>query len=160
MLDNTTPLNIGGRNSFGAAARLSNFTERHFIFDDVACTSIEGVLQSFKFENIEKQREICMLVGIKAKKAGKKIDWRPKQTLYWRGTAYPRDSEDYQKLLDRLYMEVFEQCPGFISDLYETGEHQLIHSIGKSDPHETVLTEREFCDRLERLRSEVRHKYA
>lgn len=157
--NNATALDIGGRNSSGASARLSNFTERHFVFDGVSCASIEGVLQSFKFEDIGQQREICMLIGIKAKKAGKKTDWRPKQTLYWNGTAYPRSSEDYQKLLDRLYEEVFSQCPQFLSDLYETGENKLIHSIGKDDPAETILTEREFCDRLEKLRSCIRGLY-
>lgn len=152
MLNNQIA-DIGGNNSTGPAARLSNFTERHFVFDGVECASLEGVLQSFKFKELEKQREVCALIGIKAKKAGMQTDWRPAQTLYWNGEEYPRDSVDYQQLLDRLYTEVYNQNSSFISDLYATGAQKLIHSLGKSDPSETILTEREFCDRLEKLRN-------
>ena len=65
----SSPLDVGGKNNEGAAARLSNFTERHFVFDGVECASIEGVLQSFKFSDTEKQHEVCALIGIQAKKA-------------------------------------------------------------------------------------------
>ena len=153
------PLDVGGGGS-GAAVRLSNFTERHFIFDGVECASIEGVLQSFKFKDIEEQRKVCALIGIKAKKAGMKTDWRPMQTLYWNGREFPRDSADYQELLDRLFLEVLNQNPAFVSDLYQTGEHKLIHSLGKDDIRKSILTEREFCDRLERMRDIVKNMFS
>ena len=60
-------MDIGGNNS-GVAGRLSNFTARNFIFDGVECNSMEGLLQSFKFENIDIQKYVCTLIGITAKK--------------------------------------------------------------------------------------------
>jgi len=56
----------------GVIGRLSNFTKREFVFDGVSCRSIEGVLQSFKFEDIDKQSKICALYGMRAKRAGLK----------------------------------------------------------------------------------------
>lgn len=42
---------------------LSNFAPRRFVFDGIECNSIEGVLQSFKFKDIEIQKYVCTLVG-------------------------------------------------------------------------------------------------
>lgn len=136
----------------GPAARLSNFTERHFVLDGIVCASIEGVLQSLKFSDAQRQREVCGLIGSRAKKEGRGADWRASQLLNWQGEDYPRDSEAYQGLLDRLFQTVYEQDPSFAEDLRATGSQRLVHSIGKSDPTESVLTEREFCERLESLR--------
>jgi hypothetical protein len=36
-----------------------------------------------------------------------------------------------------------------------TGDAPLTHRMGKSDPCETILTEEEFCSRLERLRRRI-----
>lgn len=74
MNDSKATLAIGGRTSKGPAARLSNFTKRHFVFDGVQCASLEGALQSLKFREPGKQREICALVEIKAKKVGMQTD--------------------------------------------------------------------------------------
>jgi len=132
---------------------LSNFTKRHFQFDGIECRSIEGVLQSFKFEDETEQERICQLIGGRAKRAGRESEWQKTQTLYWRGAAYPRDSADYQQLLDRLYDAAFEQDDTFASALRETGSRALVHTMGSADPRRTVLTEREFCDRLQTLRT-------
>lgn len=145
------PIDIGSDND-DVASRLSNFTERHFVFDGIECASIEGALQSFKFNALDMQREICALIGYEAKKAGRKADWKAAQILYWDGKAYPRDSREYQDLLDRLYFEVYLQDEQFAVDLHETGYRRLVHTIGNGDPAETVLTEKEFCDRLMKLR--------
>ena len=144
-------VNIGSRGG-GPASRLSNFTERRFVFDGVPCASIEGALQSFKFSDIQKQREVCALIGADAKKAGEESDWKRSQVLYWNRAEYPRDSQAYQDLLNRLFAEVCNQDEGFARDLRETGRQRLVHTIGRSDPAETVLTEKEFCGRLMRLR--------
>lgn len=141
----------GGRE--GITARLSNFTSRQFVFDGIPCASIEGVLQSFRFNDIERQREVCALSGGTAKKEGRTIDWRPAQLLYWQGVEYPRRSEAYQRLLDRLFLAVYIDNETFANDLQETGNRKLIHSVGRTDPSETLLTADEFCSRLTRLRN-------
>jgi len=144
-------MNIGSGNGYPSAS-LSNFSPHPFIFDGVKCNSVEGVLQSLKFESIDMQKYICTLVGIGAKRAGGKKKWWRKQELYWNGNIYKRDSIEYQNLLNRVYNEVFKQNEGFKNALLASKNSVLQHTIGKSDMSKTVLTIREFCSRLTYLR--------
>lgn len=45
------------------SANLSNFQPHAFIIDGIACASMEGFLQSLKFENPDMQAQVCTLVG-------------------------------------------------------------------------------------------------
>jgi hypothetical protein len=148
-------MNIGG-NSKGVAGRLSNFTARKFIFDGVECNSMEGLLQSFKFENPVIQEHICTLVGKEAKKRGQKRNraWKSVQTLWWKGKAYPRKSDEYQKLITRAY-DALATNEKFCKDLIQTRNAHFTHSIGKSKEADTVLTEGEFCRQLLRIRTRL-----
>ncbi len=64
-------MDIGSKNGF-PAGNLSNFAPHPFIFDGVKCASMEGLLQSFKFEKEHIQVEVCKLVGKEAKFRGQK----------------------------------------------------------------------------------------
>lgn len=138
------------------ASALSNFAPHDFVFDDVNCASGEGALQSFKFEDEETQRKVCLLSGVEAKKCGRKRNkvWRPAQCLWWKGVAYPREGPEYQVLLDRLYDALFTNAD-FRTALVLTGNEVLRHSVGYHDPKMTVLTEEEFCSRLTKLRDRL-----
>ena len=133
------------------AASLSNFSPHPFVIDGVQCASMEGFLQSLKSPYPEVQVQICTLVGIVAKRRGARIDWKKDQTLHWQGVEYKRESKEYQTLLDRAYLAINEN-DGFRRALLATGTAELKHSIGRSNPKETVLTEREFVSRLMKLR--------
>ena len=135
----------------GIAGRLSNFTHRSFVFDGVPCRSIEGVLQSFKFSSQKEREIVCGLWGIQAKLAGEMQNWKESQTLYWNGESYARESAEYDSLLLRLYNAVYEQDEKFQRDIKKARRYKLTHSIGKNDPKETVLTEREFLNLLNAL---------
>ena len=130
---------------------LSNFAPHKFVIDGVECNSMEGFLQSLKFSNPEMQEYICTLVGKNAKCKGKKKKWWKNQILFWRGNPIKRDSIEYQKLLDRAYVELYKNV-GFRKALDATGSAVLTHSIGKRKISETVLTVQEFCGRLMALR--------
>jgi hypothetical protein len=142
----------------GPAGLLSNFTEYHFIFDEIECASMEGLLQSFKIADTEQQRTICQLAGKAAKQKGEELlpDGNPTMTLYWKGQKLDRFGENYQNLLDRAYLTVARQSPDFQTTLLETGDEELIHTIGLKDPKLTVLTTDEFCSRLMKLRTIIR----
>ena len=150
-------MDIGSGSGFPSAT-LSNFAPHPFVIDGVECNSMEGFLQSLKFSNPEMQKEVCKLVGKAAKFKGKKKKWWRTQTLWWQGIEIPRDSEEYQVLLDRAF-DALAQNNGFRAALLATGNSVLTHSIGKTKITETVLTRQEFCSRLmkirERLRKEV-----
>jgi hypothetical protein len=145
-------MNIGSNNK-GVASRLSNFTAREFIFDGVLCKSMEGLLQSFKFEKEHIQVEICKLIGFGAKKRGRGRNktWQTKQTLWWKGKEYKRKSKEYDELIRRAY-DALATNERFKKDLISTNEAIFTHSIGSNKKADTVLTEREFCGNLHRVR--------
>jgi len=138
---------------------LSNFSPHPFVFDGVECASMEGLLQAFKFEKEHIQVEVCKLVGYAAKSRGgaHNSHWKRQQKLWWKGKAYDRDGKEYQELLDRAYDALAENT-SFQKALLATGNAILRHSIGKSNPKDTVLTEREFCSRLMKLRIKIKAK--
>ncbi len=131
---------------------LSNFAGHSFVFDDVQCASMEGLVQAFKSPYEHIQVEICKLVGMGAKRRGSKIDWKTKQTLYWKGKEYYRLSDEYQHLLNAAYNAMYEQCESFRDALAATGKATLTHTIGKTKESETIMTQREFTSRLTKLR--------
>ena len=147
-------MDIGSGSGFPSAS-LSNFAPHPFIIDGIACSSMEGFLQSLKFSNPEMQKEVCKLVGKAAKFKGKKKKWWKTQTLYWQGKTMARDSQEYQDLLDRAF-EALSQNSGFRAALLATGSSVLAHSIGKTKITETVLTRQEFCSRLTKIRERIR----
>lgn len=143
-------MDVGSHNAYPSCS-LSNFAAHEFVIDGVRCASMEGFLQSLKFSNPEMQEHVCSLIGIAAKRAGKGKNWQKKQTLYWRGEKIGRRSKEYQELLDRAYMALF-QNPGFRAALRAAGNATFTHSVGKRKEGETVLTIQEFCHRLNWLR--------
>ena len=99
------------------------------------------------------QKEVCKLVGFKAKMKGKNKNWYVSQTLWWNGEPIDRHSQEYQNLLDSAY-EALSQNDSFRKALLST-KGILTHSIGKSDTHKTVLTKAEFCGRLMKIRNKL-----
>ena len=131
---------------------LSNFAPHPFVFNGVQCNSMEGLLQAFKFKNVEMQRHICTLVGFKAKKSGANKNWQRDQTLYWAGFSYERSSSGYQTLLDDAYWALFSQNDKARRALLATQKANLTHSIGRNKKNETVMTKQDFCSRLMNIR--------
>lgn len=146
-------MDIGSGNGYPASA-LSNFAPHPFVIDGIECASMEGFLQSLKFKNPEMQKYVCSLVGIRAKMKGKNKKWWKTQTLWWQGEEIGRHSLVYQELLDRAYYELSKN-ENFKRALLATRNSSLTHSMGKSDPTHTILTEREFCSRLEKIRASL-----
>jgi len=135
---------------------LGNYAPLAFVFDGVECASMEGLLQSFKFEEPQTQREVCMLVGEAAKQRGQARNdaWKKAQRLWWQGVAFDRHGEPYQRLLDRAF-DALARERSFRNALLATGTAVLTHSIGKRDPADTVLTEEEFVSRLMAIRARL-----
>ena len=148
-------MEVGGNNKEYPGKALSNFSPHPFVFRGFQCNSMEGFLQGLKFKSPEMQAEVFKLVGMAAKKKGKPKNWYREQTLWFQGHPIKRDSQDYQDLLDEAYDELYKN-EGFRKALEASGNANLVHSIGKSKITETVLTEREFCSRLMKLRDGVK----
>ncbi len=146
-------MDIGSGKGYPSAS-LSNFTPHPFIIDGVECNSMEGFLQSLKYKNPEIQKEVCKLVGKKAKFKGKRKKWWKHQVLYWNGKEYDRHRFDYQVLLTRAFMALANN-EKFKRALLATENASLTHNIGKKNPHRTVLTRSEFIRRLEYIREKL-----
>ena len=145
-------MDIGSKSKYPAGA-LSNFSPHPFEIDGVECNSMEGFLQSLKFKSSEMQEEVCKLVGFAAKKKGRNKNWQKSQTLYWKGVTIRRSSDQYQALLDRAYTAMYKNSK-FKNALEASKGATLSHSIGKTKESETVLTVKEFCSRLTKLRDD------
>lgn len=139
-------------NSYPAGA-LSNLTPHPFTFRGVECGSMEGLLQGLKFKGKDMQIEICSLAGKKAKKSGAKKNWQRTQTLWWQGEPIKRESKEYQDLLDEAYLSMFSQNLKAHKALLASKDAKLTHSIGRHNEKETVLTQREFCSQLTKIRA-------
>lgn len=146
-------MDISSGNGWPSSA-LSNFAGHRFVFDGIECSSMEGFLQSLKFDKSHIQVEVCKLIGKAAKFRGKPRNkaWRQAQSLWWRGYKMCRHSPEYKTLLWLAYACMYEQSEGFRKALMATKGMNLTHSIGASNPSDTVLTEREFVGILTRLR--------
>ena len=149
-------MDIGSGTGYPSSS-LSNFEPHTFIIDDITCASMEGFLQSLKFENPDMQAQVCTLVGKQAKFKGKKKKWFRDQTLYWRGQAIKRDSNEYQNLLDRAF-DALATNKKFQKTLLDTHNATLTHAMGKKKITETVLTTQEFCSRLTKIREQLKKK--
>lgn len=133
---------------------LSNFYKNSFVIDGICCASMEGFLQSLKVKSPDRQRRIRLLCGIEAKKAPywyENIRWKLTGTLYWKGNAINRFSDEYQRLLDEAYFCLYKN-ENFRTALADSIGYKLCHSIGKHSAKKTVLTEYEFISRLNKLR--------
>lgn len=148
-------MDIGSGNGYPESA-LSNFAPHQFEIDGITCHSMEGFLQSLKFQNPDMQAHVCTLVGKKAKFKGKKKKWYRSQTLYWQGQEIDRHGQEYQDLLDKAF-EALGQNQGFKKALLATQNATLTHSIGKNKATETILTKQEFCSRLTKLRTKLQN---
>lgn len=136
---------------------LSNFTPYTFTFRGIEFTSMESLLQGLKFEGVETQNRVFQRVGVKAKLRGKKRKWYLNQILYWQGVPMKRDSAEYRAIVEEAY-EALSQNKDFQKTLLATGEKTLYHTMGKSDPTRTILTEEEFCEILTGVRNKLNNQ--
>lgn len=149
-------INIHSKWNYPSCA-LSNFAEHTFYVHNVRCNSMEGFLQSLKFEDVQEQQEVCLLAGIKAKLRGQNKDWKSSQILYWQGVPIKRCSGDYQQLLEVAYSALGEN-EVFRKALLDTGNKKLRHTIGSDNPCNTILTEKEFCTILDKMRTKMKRE--
>jgi len=138
------------------ASALSNFAPHPFVLRGINISSMEGFLQGLKFKSADMQQEIFKKVGMGAKRAGRGKNWQKTQTLWFQGEAIKRDSQEYQDLLDEAYNALFDQNSKAKNALLASQHAVLKHSVGHTKANETVLTRKEFCGRLMKIRNRIR----
>ena len=120
---------------------------------------MEDFLQSLKYEDPNRQRQICSMKGRNAKRQST-TTWQTDQVVWWRGRALDRQGTEYQDLLRRVYQAMFDQNERFRAALMASRGRRLYHSQGNNDSYRTILTEQEFCTILTEIREayDVRDK--
>lgn len=134
---------------------LSNLHDNSFEFDGVRCGSMEGFLQSLKYKDAVKQKEVCSMAGKDAKNMTT-ADWQFNQIVWWQGKEIDRQGDEFQKLILRAYEIMAVQNETFRKALLSTKGKTLYHSKGCDNPYKTILTEKELCEIL----TEVRNKFS
>lgn len=130
---------------------LSNLCSNGFRFEGMVCGSMEGFLQSLKYKDGDKQRQICSMKGGNARKRSV-TSWQTDQIVWWKGYAIDRQGEEFQQLVRHAYQAMFGQSQRFRDALMQTRGMTLIHSMGEMNPYRTILTSQEFCSILTDIR--------
>lgn len=142
--------------SKGFEKALSNLYNYPFKFQGVKCSSIESFIRSLVEPDPVMQIAICKLQGINANAIKEALlDWREEQILYWKDKPYKRNSDSYANLMFSAFEEMYKQNKLFKLILERTKGSILIHSMGKNDLAETLLTEKEYISILYKLRDNV-----
>ena len=135
---------------------LCNFYPSNFKVDNVEVNSMEAFIQALKVPDVQEQQKVCKMFGPSSKKIGNYFKYYggfDRKTLHWAGQKYDRYSQSYIDLLQKAYNSKYRDDKEFRSILQLTEGYNLTHKIGKSDKDDTILTEDEFMDQLNKLRS-------
>ena len=127
--------------------------------DEILCLSMESFLQSLKISNALAQKYFCEnYSGYIAYKAKLTMpDWRKDQILYWQGKKFERNSKDYINLITYAYDKLYESNIYFREVVLPSFKNfYLVHTMGSNDLKETVLTEYEYIEQLNRLIKKIK----
>ena len=137
---------------------LSNLFPYEFRFRTHKMESIEGLLQSLKIRKKRLQKKLWRYSGKDAyhtRAFSFADDWRKEGILYWRGKPINRFGLEYQMFLNKMYLNLYKKQELFKKALDQTKNRVLLHSTGKTNPKETILTPDEYINRLTIIRDNL-----
>lgn len=137
-------INVGYKLKSPFSKALSNLFPYEFVFDGKHLSSIETFFQGIKIKDKYTQNCIFKYSGMDSNsiKAASDFDWKESGVVYWQGKAIMRDSEEYNDLVDELYISAI-QNPLYRNVLKNVNK-PIIHSIGEISKEKTVFTRYEF----------------
>ena len=123
---------------------LSNLFYYEFIFKEKKLNSIESFFQGVKIKDKNTQDYVFNYSGILSNyiKIASDYDWTENKIIYWQGVPIKRDSDEYNDLIDELYVSAI-QNPLYRNVLSKVSK-PIIHSVGKDDKKDTLFTRYEF----------------
>ena len=144
------------------SSALSNLFPHNFKmdtdYDVIEFASMEAFLRTLCWNGSDNGiiSEIARLSGYDAWRVRHALpDWRETQILYWNNIPHHRESSSYFQLLEVAYDQLFECSAIFREALKKTKGKTLIHSIGTTNPKETLLTPKEYISLLNRERNKL-----
>lgn len=109
---------------------LSNLYNNAFTFEGVECGSMEGFLQSLKYQDPAEQSRICAMSGKEAKHMTRS-DWQKSQTVWWRSRAVHRQDSEFRYLVRYAYDAMFSQNKYFRDALMSTKENYFFTAMAR-----------------------------
>ena len=137
-------INVGYNLKSVFSKTLSNLFPYEFVFDGKHLNSIETFFQGIKIKDKNTQEYVFKYSGLDSNsiKAASDFNWKETGIVYWQGREIKRDSEEYDDLVDELYISAI-QNPLYRNVLKNVNK-PIIHSIGETSKDETVFTRYEF----------------
>jgi hypothetical protein len=145
-------INVGYKHTGPYAKVLSNLFPYEFEFRGKKLSSIESFFQGIKFQDIEMQNLVFSYSGLDSNyiKACSGYDWKETGLLYWQGKPIDRYSEEYDNLIDEMYISAL-QNPLYRNTL-KTCNRDILHTMGGEEKGQTVFTRYEFEKQLNCLK--------
>ena len=137
-------INVGYKYSGDYAKLLSNLFPYEFEFRGKKLKSIESFFQGIKFPDINMQNLVFEYSGLDSNhiKSCSDYNWKNTGIIYWQGKTIDRCSEEYDDLVDEVYISAI-QNPLYRSVL-KNCTRDIIHTMGATEKNETVFTRYEF----------------
>ena len=145
-------VNVGYNIKSNYSKTLSNLFPYTFNFRGKQLKSIEGFFQGIKFKDINMQNMVLEYSGLPALniKIASDYDWKKEGNIYWQGQAINRFSEEYDNLIDELYISAI-QNPLYRNVLKKCDKY-ILHEIGALNKEDSVFTRYEFEKQLNCLK--------
>ncbi len=137
-------INVGYKLKGPFSKVLSNLFPYEFVFRGKHLNSIETFFQGIKIKDKNTQEYVFKYSGLDSNniKAASDFNWKESGIVYWQGKEIKRDSDEYDNLVDELYISAI-QNPLYRNVLKNINK-PIIHSIGEVDKKKTVFTRYEF----------------
>lgn len=145
-------INVGYKRKGAYAKVLSNLFPYEFKFRGKKLNSIESFFQGIKFKDIEMQNLVFTYDSLNSNyvKVCSDYDWKQTGILYWQGKEINRYSEEYENIVDELYISAIQNP--LYRNVLKTCNREIIHTMGGKEKSETVFTRYEFEKQLNCLK--------
>ena len=151
-------INVGYKLKGPYSKVLSNLFPYEIWFKGKKLRSIESFFQGIKFKDKKMQNYVFKYSGLDSNniKVASDYDWKKYGVVYWRGKPIKRESEEYEQLIDELYISALQNP--LYRNILKNCDRPVIHSIGETEKSKTVFTRYEFEYQINSLISFLKNR--
>ena len=151
-------INVGYKHKGPYAKVLSNLFPYEFKFKGKKLSSIESFFQGIKFKDVEMQNLVFKYSALNSNyvKVCSGYEWKETGIIYWQGKDIDRYSQEYDDLIDELYISAIQNP--LYRNLLKTIDKEIIHTMGGKEKQDTVFTRYEFEKQLNCLKDFLKER--
>ena len=140
-------INVGYKHKGPYAKVLSNLFPYEFKFKGKKLSSIEAFFQGIEMQNLVLKYSALNSNYVKVCSG---YDWKETGIVYWQGKEIDRYSQEYDDLIDELYISAIQNP--LYRNILKTTDKEIIHTMGGKEKQDTVFTRYEFEKQLNCLK--------